>query len=99
MEKTVVPTVTELAKGVRFTAKQMQAKAGEKMPEHQADRESILFIHKGECSLRMENGEFFLKSGDAINIPSFVKHQITAITEYKGIHFMPRDIKFEFFKQ
>ncbi len=93
-----MPTVTELAKGARFTAKRMQAKAGEKMPEHRADQESILYIQQGECSIKMDQGEFFPKPGEAISIPPYAKHQITAITDYKGIHFMPLDIKFEFFK-
>lgn len=98
MERTVIPTVTELAIGAHFAAKQMQAKAGELMPDHHADQESILFIYEGECILKINNGEIYLKPGEAMVIPSLVSHQIKAVTDYKGIHFMPKDIKFEFFR-
>ena len=98
MEKIAVPTVTQLAIGVDFTAKQMQAVAGEVMPKHHANLESILFIYEGKCILRINNEEIVLNSGEAIVIPKFIKHQIKAITDYKGIHFMPKDIKFEFFQ-
>ena len=98
MKKIDVPTVTELAIGTHFAAKQMQAKADEMMPEHQADMESILFIYEGECILKINNGAIPLKRGQAMVIPPGVRHQIKAVSDYKGIHFMPKDIKFDFFK-
>ena len=98
MEKAVIPNVTVLATGTDFATKQMQANAGEVMPLHHADQESMLFIYEGECILRMNNEEILLKTGEAVVIPPLVKHQIKAVTDYKGIHFMPKDIKFEFFK-
>lgn len=98
MEKAVIPNVTVLATGTDFVTKQMQANAGEVMPLHHADQESMLFIYEGECILRMNNEEILLKTGEAVVIPPLVKHQIKAVTDYKGIHFMPKDIKFEFFK-
>ncbi len=98
MEKTVIPTVTELAIGTKYAAKQMAAKAGEWMPSHHANLESVLFIFEGKCLMKMDGEEIILKPGEAIVIPPMVKHQIKAVTDYKGIHFMPNDIKFEFFK-
>lgn len=98
MEKAVIPNVTVLATGTDFATKQMQANAGEVMPLHLADQESMLFIYEGECILRINNKEIFLKSGEAATIPALVKHQIKAVSDYKGIHFMPKEIKFEFFK-
>jgi quercetin dioxygenase-like cupin family protein len=98
MEKAAIPNVTVLATGTDFATKQMQANAGEVMPLHHADQESMLFIYEGECILRMNNEEILLKTGEAVVIPPLVKHQIKAVTDYKGIHFMPKDIKFEFFK-
>lgn len=97
MEKTVIPNVTVLATGTDFAAKQMQANAGEVMPNHHANLESILFIYQGECILRMHSEERLLKPGEAVVIPPLVEHQIKAVTDYKGIHFMPKGIKFEFF--
>lgn len=98
MEKVVVPSVTVLATGDDFVAKQMQAKAGETMPLHLANLESILFIYEGECVLRMNNEEVLLNPGEAVVIPPKIKHQLKAATDYKGIHFMPVGIEFEFFK-
>ncbi|MFA5574165.1 MAG: cupin domain-containing protein [Brumimicrobium sp.] len=98
MEKIVIPTVTELAKGERFVAKEMAAKADEIMPKHHANMESILFIYQGECIIKIEGKEIHLKSGEAVSIPALTKHQIKAITDYKGIHFMPQEVKFTFFK-
>ena len=98
MEKIVFPDVAALATGDDFVAKQMKAKAGEAMPQHLANLESILFIYEGECILRMNNEEILLSPGEAVVIPPGVKHQIKAATHYKGIHFMPVGIKFEFFK-
>lgn len=99
MEKVVVLTIAELALGEQFVVKQMAAKAGEVMPKHQANLESMLFIYEGECVLRINDNEVFLKAGEAVSIPALVKHQIKAITDYKGIHFMPKEVKFQFFKQ
>lgn len=98
MKKIVIPTVTELASGEHFIAKQMQAKAGEAMSEHHASLESILFIFEGECILKLDNKQIHLKPGEAVSIPALVRHQIIAVTDYKGIHFMPKGIEFKFFK-
>lgn len=98
MEKNIIPTVSVLATGTDFAAKQMQANANEVMPLHHANLESILFIYEGECILQMNDEELLLKPGEAVVIPPLIKHQIKAVKDYKGIHFMPKDIKFEFFK-
>jgi quercetin dioxygenase-like cupin family protein len=98
MEKITPPTVTELAIGSGFAAKQMQAKADEVLPKHRANLESIVFIYEGECILRINNEEILLKPGQAIVIPPMIKHQIRVLSDFKGIHFMPKEIKFEFFK-
>lgn len=98
MEKIVIPTVTKLASGKHFAAKQMEAKAGETMPNHHANLESVLFIYEGECILKINNEEVYLKPGEAVSIPALVRHQIKAVTNYKGIHFMPKGIEFKFFK-
>lgn len=94
----VIPTVNELATGESFVAKQMSAKAGETMPNHHASKESILFIHEGEIILNINDEFIHLKPGEAVSIPALTKHQIKAVTDYKGIHFMPKEIEFKFFK-
>lgn len=99
MEKITPPTVTLLAEGKDLIAKQMQGFAGQAMPIHHASVESIVFVFEGECIFRMNEEETVLKSGDAIAIPPLVKHQIKVVKDFKGIHFMPKDIEFKFFKQ
>lgn len=97
MEKVTPPKVKTLAEGNQLTAKQMQAYAGQLLPEHLANLESILFVKEGECIFKMNDEEQVLKQGDTIIVPPEVKHQIKAITDFKGIHFMPNAIKFKFF--
>lgn len=98
MEKVTLPKVRILAEGKELTVKQMQANASELMPLHHANLESIVFIYEGECILRMNDEERLLKPGEAVVIPPLIKHQFKAIQNFKGIHFMPDNIKFDFFK-
>lgn len=97
MDKITKPNVSTIATGKNLVAKQMQAKAGDFLPKHLADVESILFIHEGECILHMNGEEIVLKTGEGYIIPPDTKHQIEVTTDFKGMHFMPVEIKFEFF--
>lgn len=97
MEKITKPKVKGLASGTNFTAKQMQGNAGDLLPEHLANVESIIFIHEGECILKMNGEDKLLKPGDALIIPPETKHQFKVITDFKGVHFMPKEIEFQFF--
>lgn len=97
MEEVTKPKVTLIASGTHLIAKQMQAKAGDLLPKHLADMESILFVHEGECILMINGEDKVLKQGDGFIVPADTKHQIKAKTDFKGIHFMPNSIKFEFF--
>ncbi|TYB75923.1 cupin domain-containing protein [Bizionia myxarmorum] len=75
----------------------MQANAGDLLPKHSADLESILFIHEGECVLTINDEDIILKQGDGFVIPPKTTHQIKVVSDFKGIHMMPIAIKFEFF--
>ena len=97
MEKVTKPLVKVLATGNKLVAKQMQAKAGELLPAHLANVESILFVQEGECIFKMNDKDKVLKQGDAIVVPPDTKHQIKASKDFKAVHFMPNEIKFEFF--
>ncbi len=97
MPKVTPPTVTVLAEGDEYTAKQMQAKAGDLLPDHLASHESILFVHEGECVLHINDDDVALKPGMAYAIPPDVRHQIRAVTDFIGIHIMPKSIRFTFF--
>jgi len=98
MEQVTPPKVKLLTSGNHLMAKQMQAEAGDLLPKHLANMESILFIQEGACILTINDEDKLLKQGDAFVIPPEIKHQIRAKTHFKGIHFMPNNIKFQFFK-
>ena len=97
MEKVTQPIIKILASGHDLIAKQMQAKAGELLPEHLASIESILLIQEGECVLELNGEDHVLKQGDAFVVPPEIKHQIKVNTDFKAVHFMPKEIKFNFF--
>lgn len=98
MEKITKPKVKILASGTRLVAKEMQGNEGDLLPEHLANVESILFIREGECVLKINGEDKILKQGDAFIIPPEVKHQIKAVTHFKAVHFMPKEIEFQFFE-
>lgn len=98
MNKVTKPNISLLAKGDRLEAKQMQAKAGDLLPKHVANMESVLFAHEGECILHINEKDEVLKKGDAFIVPPNIKHQIKAVSDFKGVHLMPKEIEFEFFK-
>ena len=97
MKKVTKPKVRSIASGKHLIAKQMQAESGDVLPKHLADVESILFIHEGECILKINGEDIELKRGEGYIIPAETKHQIKAITDFKGVHFMPKGIKFQYF--
>ncbi|HTO17461.1 MAG TPA: cupin domain-containing protein [Edaphocola sp.] len=97
MEKVTKPNIKLLASGTKLTAKQMQADAGDLLPEHIANMESILFIHEGECIIKINGEDKVLKQGDAFIVPPDIKHQIKVVIKFKGVHFMPKEIEFQFF--
>lgn len=94
----IKPKVRTLASGKDLIAKEMGGKEGKLLPLHSSNLESVIFIHEGECVLNMAHEEIQMKPGDAMIIPPQVKHQFKGITDFKGIHFMPKEIEFEFFK-
>lgn len=97
--KTVTnPTVTPLAKGKKFQAKQMEAKAGAILPKHTANIESVLVVLKGECVLNLDGTEHSLRQGDSFIVPSEIEHQIRVIKDFKAVHVMTIDIEFKFFE-
>lgn len=98
MEQVVNPTVRTITTGNNLIAKQMSAKAGDLLPKHLANIESILFVEEGECIFMMNGEDTILKKGEGITVPPETIHQIKAVTDFKGIHFMSKEIKFQFFK-
>jgi len=97
MEKVTKPKVKMLTSGNKLMAKQMQAKAGELLPIHLANAESILLVQEGECIIKLNDKDNILKQGDAFVVPPDVKHQIKVNRDFKAVHFMPNEIEFIFF--
>ena len=93
----IKPKVRTLASGKKLITKEMSGKEGKLLPLHLSNLESVIFIHEGECILIMADEEIQMKPGDAMIIPPQVKHQFKGVTDFKGIHFMPKEIEFEFF--
>jgi|SRR5690554_7955786 len=98
MNKVVKPNVKLLAKGDKFNAKQMGAKAGELLPKHIASIESVVVVMEGECILNIDGTEHALKQGDCFVVPPKIVHQIRAVEDFRAVHVMTNDIEFEFFK-
>src|SRR5690625_3636410 len=94
----IKPKVRTLTSEKDLIAKEMGGKDGNLLLLHSSNLESVIFIHVGECVLNMANEEIQMKPGDVMIIPPQVKHQFKGITDFKGIHFMPKEIEFEFFK-
>ena len=97
MEEVTNPRVRLMASGDKLEAKEMRASGGDLLPEHIANLESILFVQEGEIIFYMKGEEQVLSSGDCIIVPPKIRHQIRAKTEFKAVHFMPKEIKFQFF--
>lgn len=96
MKSVTNPTVKPLAKGEKFQAKQMQAKAGALLPKHIASIESVLIVLEGECVLNLDGTDHSLRQGDSFIVPSAIEHQIRVIEDFKAVHVMTNDIKFKF---
>lgn len=98
MKKVTKPKITLLATGKKFKAKRMEAKAGDLLPKHLANIESVLIVLEGECVLALAGTEHVLKQGDSFIVPPEIEHQIRAIEDFKAIHVMTKDIEFKFFE-
>ncbi|MBS1588949.1 MAG: cupin domain-containing protein [Bacteroidetes bacterium] len=97
MNEVIKPIVRVLASGDNLVAKEMSGKKDKFLPKHSSNMESVIFIHEGECIFILDEKEIFLKAGEAHIVPPGIKHQFKGITDFKGIHFMPKEIEFEFF--
>lgn len=97
MKKVVNPKVKQLSKGKDLNVKQMAAKAGDLLPKHLANVESILIMIEGECIINLDGEEFTLKEEDSFIVPAKVIHQIEAIKDFRAYHVMPNNIEFDFF--
>lgn len=97
MKKVTKPKTKIVATGRKFNAKQMEAKAGDLLPKHLANIESVLIVLEGECVLALDGTDHVLKQGDSFIVPPEIEHQIRVIEDFKAVHVMTNDIEFKFF--
>ena len=90
------PKTVLLEKGQDFDIKRMEVTGGGVMPRHQASLESALIVIEGAVTLKLDDEVVELTAGDARILPTGVWHELTANTEFRAIHVMPKGIAFSF---
>ncbi len=98
MKKVTQPNVRLLATGEEFVVKQMEARAGDLLPNHRASLESVLVVLEGECVLSLSGTDHSLSEGESFVVPPEIGHQIGVIRDLKAIHVMPKGIRFDFYE-
>lgn len=88
--------VTPLQDGRLFTAKQMEGTSGTPFPGHTASIESVLVVTEGRCTIEFTDARHELTAGDTFLVPPDEWHQVTGDPDFKAVHVMPKDIRFDF---
>ena len=88
--------VTPLESGALLETKLMEGSSGSSFPKHRASIESVLVVIAGRCIIRFSEVEHALEAGDSFLVPADDWHQITADSEFKAVHVMPKEIEFVF---
>lgn len=96
MESAGRSRVTPLQEGVLWVTKRMEATSGASLPRHRASIESVLVVTEGQCILNLSDAYEVLGQGDSFVVPAHVWHQITADPDFRAVHIMPKEIRFEF---
>ena len=84
------PKVKKISQGHTMEIKQMSAKAGELLPKHSANVESVLVVTQGKCNLMMNGENHALSAGESFIVPKELKHQISVEEDFKAYHIMPK---------
>ena len=90
--------VTPLLEGELWVTKQMEGTAGVALPGHRASIESVVVVIEGQCIIRFADGDRILPQGTSFIVPPEVWHQVIADPDFKAIHIMPKEIRFDFSK-
>lgn len=91
MRKTV-----DLHDGAVLMTKRMEGTDGTEFPRHKASLESALVMLEGSCTIAFPNAVHELRPGDTFIVPADVVHHVVGTPDFKAIHIMPRDIRFDF---
>lgn len=91
MKKTV-----SLKEGANLMTKRMEGSEGTAFPSHTASLESALVMLEGSCSITFPDAVYELEAGDTFIVPADEVHQVVGTPDFKAIHIMPKDIRFDF---
>lgn len=91
MKKTV-----SLQNGAVLMTKQMEGTEGTEFPKHTASLESALVLLEGSCSVIFPDATYDLQPGDTFIVPAAKVHQVVGTPDFKAVHVMPQDIRFDF---
>ena len=91
MKKTV-----SLENGDVLMTKRMEGTDGTPFPKHTASLESALVVLEGACMITFDDAVHELHPGDTFIVPANEVHQVVGKPDFKAIHIMPKDIRFDF---
>lgn len=85
-----------LNEGSNLVTKRMEGTDSAAFPRHTASHESALVMLEGIATITFGDAVHTLHAGDTFIVPADEVHQVTAAPEFKAVHIMPRDIRFNF---
>lgn len=91
MRKTV-----DLLDGAVLMTKRMEGTDGAEFPKHTASMESALVMLEGSCTIAFPDAAHDLLPGDTFIVPADVVHFVVGTPDFRAIHIMPNDIRFDF---
>lgn len=91
--------VTPLQEGALLSAKRMEGTSETPFPGHTASIESVLVVTEGRCIIEFADARHELQAGDAFLVPPDQWHRVTGDPDFKAVHVMPTDIRFDFFER
>lgn len=88
--------ITPLKDGAVLMTKRMEGSEGTAFPTHSASLESALVMLDGSATITFPDAVHELHAGDTFIVPAGDIHQVIAAPDFKAIHIMPKDIRFNF---
>lgn len=85
-----------LNEGSILVTKRMEGTNGAEFPKHTASLESALVMLEGTATITFGDDVHTLNAGDTFIVPADEVHQVTAAPDFKAVHIMPKDIRFNF---
>ena len=86
----------DLRDGAVLMTKRMEGTEGTEFPRHTASLESVLVMLEGSCTITFPDAAHELHPGDTFIVPADEVHHVVGTPDFKAIHIMPRNIRFDF---